>query len=133
MNKIVIRRILHFYIDAFFIAAFTFITLILIEITKGYISLNRYVIYGIVYVSYYIVMESLFSASIGKYVTKTRIVFHDSRLPKLAWVIIRTISRFIPFEAVSILFTKDNIMWHDSLSKSEVILKTKFKTTPNTR
>lgn len=73
---------------------------------------------------YYIPMEALFGATIGKFVTGTRVVNERGGKPTLGQVIARSFARLIPFEPLSVLFMdEDKRGWHDSLAATYVVRK----------
>ena len=77
--------------------------------------------YGIgfsVSIVYYCFFEMMFSKSIGKFITKTKVVTIDGEKPDGQTIFIRTICRIIPFDALSFLGSRG---WHDSLSKTAVV------------
>lgn len=73
---------------------------------------------------YYLTTEMYFSKTFGKYFTKTMVVEHDGSRPNMKSVIIRTLSRLIPFEPFS--FITANRGWHDTLSVTYVVKKHDF-------
>ena len=73
-----------------------------------------------IWLLYYVPMEALFGRTIGKFVTRTRVVTEDGHPPSFGRVLGRTVARWIPFEPLSMLFQKDQA-WHDSLTKTFVI------------
>lgn len=75
---------------------------------------------GVIFVSvYYIVFESLWGRTPGKFLFRTIVVNEDGGTPTLRHVLIRTLCRFIPFEPFSVLFGERG--WHDSISKTYVV------------
>ncbi len=74
---------------------------------------------------YYNIFETLTSRTIGKYITQTKVVLIDGSKPKFDEILIRTLCRFIPFNAFS--FLGDGRGWHDSLSKTYVVDVNKFE------
>jgi uncharacterized RDD family membrane protein YckC len=72
---------------------------------------------------YYVFFEGLFAQSPGKMITRTEVVTDEGKRPELNTVMLRTLCRFIPFNAFSFLFNADAIGWHDSLSKTRVVRK----------
>jgi len=70
---------------------------------------------------YYLVPEFYWQKTIGKLITKTKVVREDGNRPTFGQILIRTLARLIPFEVFSFLFTP--IGWHDSLSKTIVVPK----------
>jgi len=73
---------------------------------------------------YYLFAEYKFQRTVGKLLTKTRVVAFTGEGPTVKQIIIRTLSRSIPFEYFSYLVTVEGI--HDKLSKTRV---TKFEKT----
>jgi uncharacterized RDD family membrane protein YckC len=68
---------------------------------------------------YYFLTEYKFQRTLGKVLTRTKVVSLTGDRPTLKQVIIRTLSRSIPFEYFSYLATVEGI--HDSLSKTRVV------------
>ncbi|MFN3755965.1 MAG: RDD family protein [Flavobacterium sp.] len=75
---------------------------------------------------YYLLMESITGRTIGKYITGTKILKEDGSELTPQDVFIRTLCRFIPFEAFSFLGTPPR-GWHDSLSKTVVVDVKKYE------
>jgi len=69
---------------------------------------------------YYIVSEALFGRTLGKLVTGTRVVAESGGRAKLWQVVLRTLYRFVPFDALSFL-SKRRPGWHDRWSKTRVV------------
>jgi uncharacterized RDD family membrane protein YckC len=67
-------------------------------------------------------MEIKFQKTIGKFITKTKVVKLNGEKPESSDIISRTFCRLIPFDRVSFLFMKNGI--HDFLSKTKVIKDT---------
>ncbi|WP_375238494.1 RDD family protein [Aurantibacter sp.] len=80
----------------------------------------------IIGVLYYTVIETYTGKSIGKYITKTRVVLEDGSNPEFSDVFLRSLCRHIPFDAFSFL-GEPGKGWHDSLSKTYVIDEKKLK------
>jgi uncharacterized RDD family membrane protein YckC len=72
--------------------------------------------------SYYIFFEAVFGQTLGKMITKTKVVDENGDKPTLERIMTRTLCRFIPFEAFSFL-VPNPIGWHDSLSRTRVVMK----------
>lgn len=70
---------------------------------------------------YYIIFEGIWGRTIGKWITKTKVVSLTGRKPKFKQIVIRSLSRLIPFEAFSFLIHTHPIGLHDSLSKTIVV------------
>lgn len=72
---------------------------------------------------YYVPMEAVFGFTVGKLVTGTRVVDESGLPPSWKQAIGRTLCRFIPFEAFSVLFSTDGKVrgWHDRLAGTYVV------------
>ena len=69
---------------------------------------------------YYLFFEGVFGKTIGKMITKTKVISINGDAPDFSDIIGRTLCRFIPFEAFSYL-GESGIGWHDSISKTLVV------------
>lgn len=109
---------------------------ILSELTGNYVlydlvvetegRLADYVFGAIILIIYYIIIETLTGRSVGKFITKTKVVLYDGSKPKFSDILVRTLCRVIPFEAFSFLGTEGK-GWHDSISKTHVVDIAKFE------
>lgn len=75
---------------------------------------------AIVYFSYYLVFESLFSLTIGKFFNKVRVVTLEKEKPTFGQVLLRSIMRLIPFGFIT-FYTPHNRTLHDLLSNTWVV------------
>ena len=70
---------------------------------------------------YFLFFEGIWGRSIGKWITKTKVVRKDGGKPRFMQVLGRSFARFIPFEAFSFLVSNNPVGWHDSLSNTLVV------------
>lgn len=70
---------------------------------------------------YYFLFELLTQRTLGKFITRTKVVSFDGRKPTLRSVLIRTIGRYIPFEVFSFVGSRNPSGWHDTLSNTAVV------------
>ncbi|MCG9791041.1 RDD family protein [Flavobacterium algicola] len=71
------------------------------------------------YYFYYLILESVFGQTIGKMVTKTKVVdAMTGEKPAFIKIVARTVTRLIPIDFLSYLFVVNGI--HDKLSKTIV-------------
>ena len=114
-----IIRFLNFLID--FIIWLVIVTIFTFPLSANdeIEMLFGYVIMFATFIGYYGVMEIKFQKTIGKFITKTKVVKMNGEKPENSDIILRTFCRLIPFDRVSFLFTKNGI--HDFLSKTKVI------------
>ena len=70
-------------------------------------------------------MEGLFGATVGKWVTRTRVVDERGLPPSWRTAFLRSLARFIPFEPLSLLFAgaDDPRGWHDRMPGTRVVLR----------
>jgi uncharacterized RDD family membrane protein YckC len=132
------QRFLNFSIDLIFIyililSAGTTIILIA-EATNNFavsgwvetMNVVEIIVYGLLILFlYYFLTEVYFSRTLAKLVTRTIVVKSDGSKPTIKMIFIRTICRFIPFEALSYLGTVSR-GWHDGISGSYVVKKRKL-------
>lgn len=123
MSRIIFKRGLHFFIDAFIIFIIFIIVIILTTTIEPFINLNKYLVYFIIWVLYYFISEYFFNKTIGKIITGTKVVVSKSKKDNYITFLVRTISRLIPLEPFSIFIDEKKIMWHDKISGTMVIDK----------
>lgn len=129
-----IRRFLSFYIDNLFVtllyypALFFYTKFALGE--KALIdfpNLKLALLFGLFgFFLYYLIFEGFIETTIGKKIMGFKILGLENLTirQKLQQVLLRTLSRLIPFEPVSLFLTEEGkIMWHDRISKTKVELK----------
>jgi uncharacterized RDD family membrane protein YckC len=81
---------------------------------------DNIVVTVLVWTFYYSFTESIFSRSIGKFITGTKVVMQDGSKPSAGVIILRSFCRIIPFEAFSFLGSPPR-GWHDSLTETYVV------------
>lgn len=82
---------------------------------------------AIIYSIFYMICESLLRGrTVGKFITKTKVIMEDGERPKVSDIILRSLCRIIPFEGFSFLGEKGR-GWHDSMSDTYVVDIAKFK------
>lgn len=86
---------------------------------ESFTKLEDTLVSTFVYVLYLICIEYFTKGkSIGKYITGTKIVMIDGTEPSFSNYMIRTLTRIIPFDALSFLGENG---WHDKWSDTRVI------------
>ena len=126
------KRFLNYLLDLVFIMIFIFafylIFLIILTIVAPSIvsdieegnKLLQYLVSFIVSMIYYTSFEAVTGKSIAKYITKTKVVTEIGEKPNFKVIVVRSLCRFIPLEALSFLFN-DGSGWHDTISNTKVI------------
>ena len=119
-----VKRFLNYILDLFlsFIFAYIFGTIMFI---MGLIflieNMNEYLLGIIITIMYYVLFESIWSKTPAKFITKTKVITEYGEKPNFKTIFIRTLLRFVPFEAFSFLSPECPRGWHDSWSKTIVI------------
>ena len=67
----------------------------------------------------YTVTEYFFSKTVGKFISRTKVVNLDGTKPGLKNILSRTLCRLIPCEAFSFMFLQNGL--HDKFSKTRVV------------
>ncbi len=119
------QRFINYIIDHFLISFFAFLLgAILAWIERDVAMLKLYgSTLGIVMtITYYFICENAFLKTLGKIITKTRVISIDGSDPTAKQIIIRTLCRLIPFEAFSFFGGNGHpVGWHDRLSRTRLI------------
>lgn len=121
-------RFIHSVVDTFF--AFLIYGILTYTFTTFYVkyalfeSEYIYAIYvGLIFLvsffGYYVYMETRYQKTIGKFITKTKVVNLDGTKPTLGTIVSRTLCRLIPFDRLSFLFATAG--FHDKFSNTTVI------------
>ena len=121
MNANKPKRLINFIIDFIIINS---ITLIFIFVK---LDISIYFIFGIIFIIYYFFFEFIWGKTIGKLITKTKVVCLKNN-NRAFWILIRTILRLNPLNIYSFLMGK-NIGIHDTLSFTRVKNIEKLKKT----
>ena len=119
-----LTRFIHFIVDtiAFVILTmiFAFVLGLFINPTdQSLITLMGYLMLAAGFFGYYVFMETKFQKTIGKFITKTKVVNKNGTRPEVGDIVRRTFCRLIPFDRVSFLFTPNG--FHDRLSDTTII------------
>jgi uncharacterized RDD family membrane protein YckC len=89
------------------------------HIFRNYTILGKYAFGFIIMFPYYFILETFYGRTLGKLITRTKVVNRDGSQPVYTNIAGRTLARFIPFEPLSFLGTKG---WHDSMSDTRVVM-----------
>ena len=88
-------------------------------------TVEKLLFWSVILFLYYFLTETYFSRTFAKYFTKTIVVTKDGSRPNKRTISIRTLSRFIPFEALTFLGTNVRGL-HDLFSDTYVVRKHEF-------
>lgn len=84
------------------------------------IEFNNTFYFLVLYVFYYFVFEGLTGRTIGKYVTRTKVVSDSGDQPSIGKILIRSILRIFFIEVVS-FFSSNPLGWHDRISGTKIV------------
>lgn len=117
------KRLANFLVD--YVAIFIFVTILLLASGLDVESEETdRLMQGLIFLAYlldYLFFEYLTGGkSVGKYLTRTRVIRQDGTQPRFGQLLGRSLARLIPFELFSFL-SRSTEGWHDSLSRTMVI------------
>lgn len=76
----------------------------------------------VIAVAYYTSLEAIFSRTLGKLITGTKVIRNDGGKPAVPTIVVRSLARLVPFEPFSFLSSSTSIRgWHDRWSGTRVI------------
>lgn len=104
---------------SFILGLFSFIFGDFLNINDLTIPLLEFTTILLAFFLYFVYMEFKFQKTVGKFITKTKVIMNDGRKPDLNEIFIRTACRLIPLDNISFIFTKNG--FHDRLSNTTVI------------
>lgn len=110
------KRILHYIIDPIIILLTAIAVALIMKITKPEFLLIYFIS---IYLIYYISLEYFCFQTIGKVLTKSKVISTSGTKPSFSQICIRTVCRLIPYEQFS--YINNNVVLHDKLSKTIVI------------
>lgn len=85
-------------------------------------DIAQYTFVACISLVYYNVFEIFFARTIGKFITQTIVVDENGEKPNHERILVRTLCRLIPFNALSFLGVYGR-GWHDTISKTYVVNK----------
>ena len=88
---------------------------------NSYISEDELqILFAVILILYYVLFELITGSTIGKYITGTKVITANGGKPTIFNILIRTLCRFIPFEALTFLGPR-TIGLHDIFSNTLVV------------
>jgi uncharacterized RDD family membrane protein YckC len=118
-------RVVHFFVDFLVFAlilfpTFVFVIFLMTEVLDLNIDNTVTLLQIAAYPLYYFILESVFGTTIGKLLTKSKVINEYGTKPSPREILLRSVIRIIPFEQFSFL---SNNLWHDRWSKTWVVPK----------
>jgi uncharacterized RDD family membrane protein YckC/type II secretory pathway pseudopilin PulG len=117
----ILRRLSNLIVDRIISQVIFFIIIIATTFCEKPLSAILSCFAVVVYLGYYLIFESIWQRTPGKWITKTKVVDREGNKPSFLRIVGRSLARFIPFEAFSFLVSSYPMGWHDSLSKTLVV------------
>jgi uncharacterized RDD family membrane protein YckC len=114
-----LTRFLNFIIDTIVWFIIFAILALQLNANDAVQMLLGYILLFASYIGYYTFMETKYQKTIGKFITKTKVVNKNGTKPKDGEILQRTFCRLIPFDRISFLFTPNG--FHDRLSGTTII------------
>lgn len=111
-------RLANYVIDFLVIYVMWFVVILISQLYN-----SEYLVLYIIMFFYYLIFEAITGKTLGKMVTKTRVVSKDGAKPTFIKIVIRSLSRLIPFDAFSYLFGSELGM-HDLFSSTKLLKDT---------
>jgi len=116
-------RLVHSFVDLITLIILYFIlasiVMLLFDLEQNKSTLPLLLLMILSFFINYAVMEHLFQKTVGKFITKTKVVTLNGDKPSVNDILIRTLCRLIPFDRLSFLFTKSG--FHDKISHTTVV------------
>ncbi|MCB0600718.1 MAG: RDD family protein [Saprospiraceae bacterium] len=121
-------RFLNFLIDRMVIFGIYVILFSILFARENLFQEDNSMLLGILWISfyfstffYYSITEAVWGKSVGKMLTRTKIVTTSGKRPELMTILGRSLCRYIPFEPFSVLFSDFPRGWHDSIPRILVV------------
>ncbi|WP_316635298.1 RDD family protein [uncultured Flavobacterium sp.] len=129
------QRFLNYLLDNIFILALIFLLGVFLALFGSLLGLTGLlswldnisdlegrVLFVVVTIFYYSIMEGLFGRSLAKFITGTIVVDENGIKPSFGAIFKRSLCRIIPFDGLSFLGSSGR-GWHDSMSDTYVVNK----------
>tara|TARA_R110002012_G_scaffold321930_1_gene552440 strand:- start:23529 stop:23885 length:357 start_codon:yes stop_codon:yes gene_type:complete len=110
-------RLTNYLIDLFIIFILSIIVIVIFQANDAI----SYIFYAVMF-AYYCIFEGMSGQTLGKLVTKTKVVGKNGEKPPLTKIFFRSFLRLIPFDALSYLFGSEQGI-HDTYSRTQLTKK----------
>jgi len=117
------KRFLNVLIDYIGLFTFGFFLGLLLDIIGLYFlieNMSDTLLGTLLLFAYYLLFETHWGKSPAKFITKTKVIKESGENPELKDIFVRTLCRFIPFEALTFLSNRP-VGWHDRFSGTLVV------------
>lgn len=129
-----IIRIILIFVLSLFVAIYAYLvgSEDILNAMENISTLTEYLIAFLMLIIYYVVFESINGRTIGKYITNTKVLMIDGSKAQSDKIVLRTLSRIVPFEFLSFLGS-DDTGWHDTWTDTVVVDLKKYEEIKNSR
>lgn len=125
MHKRYLNYLVDYYVQLFFIFILFGIAVIFfgikIEPEGNDYSLTNILLGAAILVIYNTFFETVWGKTPGKFVSRTKVLMKNGQPAGFVTILKRSLLRLIPFEMLSLLFSKNPVGWHDKFADSVVI------------
>ena len=111
------KRFFNYTIDMFFCVFLFFVISIYFNIHD---ELVAQILFIVIFILYYVLFETITGRTIGKYITRTKVIAADGGKSTVYNILIRNLCRLIPFEQLTFLGPR-TIGLHDIFSNTLVV------------
>jgi uncharacterized RDD family membrane protein YckC len=118
-NVSALTRFIHFIVDTIVWLIIAAILTFPLNAKDDLQMLLGYLLLFTSFMGYYTFMETKYQKTIGKFMTKTKVVNKNGSKPEVGDIVRRTFYRLIPFDRISFLFSPNG--FHDRLSDTTII------------
>lgn len=115
-----IRRAINFVVDSTIVFGLIYIYNVYVVGGKSELPI-RFMLS--LFFGYYIILEYRFGQTIGKFITNTKVTDTTGKKTTISQITARTCCRFIPFDPLTFFFNREGMKFHDTLTKTTVIVK----------
>lgn len=123
-NPIWTKRLINFLVDTASIIVLFFLLLRILPFVLKNVpfdfSFDVNIVLAFVFIAYYLIFEGVSGRTIGKYLTRTKVVNANGEKPKFTQIFFRTLIRVLFIEVLSYIAKRPN-GWHDKVSNTEVV------------
>ncbi len=123
------RRMTHLFLDSALSLAFGVVVwffIAYVAVSAGFSSdpilTQGFVLFLVTFGLYFLVFESVFNRTPAKFLTGTVVVTDDFQKPTFLQILGRTLSRFVPVDALTFMGSEAS-GWHDRWSGTRVVIK----------
>ncbi len=113
------KRFTHFFVDNFIVSTATHTTILFtLNPREPHFAATVLFFTFLAYFLYYVLMETMFGKTIGKFITRTTVLDEYGEIPSFAAILARTLIRWFPLDPLSFFMERP---FHDAWSGTKVV------------